>query len=94
MKLKGNDILALFFVLMAVYFIIGIIPALEKNASDNFNKTFSALEQNINTILKHACVNMTENEKRGFINNSCDLVFNHSNYRGGDAELCKLKMKS
>ena len=88
MKIVFVEIVLIILVLLVA--LLGL-PALENNATNKFNNTFSALKQNIDITFKYS--NMTEEDKINYKNNSCDIIFDHSNYREGDAELCKLKIR-
>ena len=84
--------LGIIYLITIVFFLVSaVVLSTSESATNKFNHTFSALKQNIDITFKYS--NMTEEDKINYKNNSCDIIFDSSIYRKGDAELCKIKMK-
>ncbi len=91
MNTKLKDQLKYFFVpLIIITIFLFVISNAENSSSDSFDLKFKALKSNIDLFFSK--IELNDDEKSSYINNSCRLAFGDGSSRPLDVDLCKDKL--
>lgn len=88
--MNSNDFFGLFFLSIILVMIGWIVFIAQPDAQIKFDKTFDALRFNNDIVMSNPTI--LEEYKEKYINNSCEITFDRSNFRPNDADLCKNRM--